>query len=81
MRLGIQRLAQRRVLLVIYNFIEERIHEDDNLYVLLDGLLEYILLGLKHRIALLILRLDEIRIPRQQLIVQATILAHSYVLM
>jgi hypothetical protein len=81
MRLGIQRLAQRRILLVVYNLIEERVHEDDDLYVLLDSLLEYILLGLENRIALLILRLDEIRIPWQELIVQSTTLAYSYVLM
>lgn len=81
MCLGIQRLAQRRILLVIHNLVEERVHEDDDLNVLLDCLLENVLLGLKHRIALLILRLDEFGVPRQQLIVQSTTLAYSYVLM
>lgn len=81
MSLGIQCLAERRVLLVVYNLIEKRIHEDDDLNVLLDGLLEYVLLGLENSIALLILRLDEFWISRQELIVQATTLVIVYVLM
>lgn len=55
MLLGIDSFTKRGVLLVIYNLIEQRIHEDDNLYVFLDGFFEDVGLGLEDWIALFIL--------------------------
>lgn len=55
MLLGIDSFTKRGVLLVIYNLIEQGIHEDDNLYVFLDGFFEDVGLGLEDWIALFIL--------------------------
>lgn len=55
MLLGIDSFTKRGVLLVIYNLIEQRIHEDDNLYVFLDCFFEDVGLGLEDWIALFIL--------------------------
>lgn len=57
MRFGVDGLAEGRILLIVDNLIEEGVHEDDDLYILLDGLLEDVRLGFKNRVALLILRL------------------------
>lgn len=59
MGLGVDGLAEGRILLVVHDLIEEGVHEDDDLYILLDGLLEDVRLGLKDRVALLILRFQK----------------------
>lgn len=55
-RLGVDGFAEGRILLVVDNLVEKGVHEDDDLDILLDGLLEDVRLGLKNRVALLIFR-------------------------
>lgn len=81
MCLWIDALAQGGVLLIIHDFVEQRIHEDDDLDIFFNGLLEYVLLGLEHRVALLVFRLQEVGIARQQLVVKSAGLRQIYVLM
>lgn len=69
MGLGIDTLTERRVLLVVYYLVEQRVHEDDDLNVLFNRLLQDVLLWLKNRVTFLVLRLDEIGVSRQELIV------------
>lgn len=65
MGFGVDGLAEGRILLIVDNLIEESVHEDDDLYILLDGLLEDVRLGLKNRVALLIFGLQKLRVARQ----------------
>ena len=62
MLFGIDPFADGGILLIIHNFIEECIHEDDDLYIFLDGFFEDVGLGLEDGIELFILWLEELRI-------------------
>ena len=69
MGLGIDALTERCILLVVYYLVEQRVHEDDDLNVLFYRLLQDVLLWLENRVTFLVLRLDEIGVSRQELIV------------
>jgi hypothetical protein len=81
MRLGVDRLAERGILLVVHDLIEERIHEDDDLDILLDGFLEDVGLGLEDGVALLVLWLQELGVAGEKLVVQPSRWGVAYVLM
>jgi hypothetical protein len=71
-RFGVDRFGEGRFVLIVDDFVKQRIHVDDDLYVPLDGLFQDIQLGLVHGVGLLVLGLDEVRVARQQLIVETT---------
>lgn len=78
--LGIESSCGGWLLLIIDYFVEQSVHENDDLYVLFDGLFEDVQLGLIDRIGLLVLTLDELRVARQEGIVNSTEYKLMYVL-
>jgi hypothetical protein len=59
---GISTLGWRGVILIVYNFIKESVHVDDNLDISLDGFFKYVRFWLIDRIGLFIVRVNKLRI-------------------
>ena len=60
-------------MLVIDYLIEQRIHENDDLDILLDGLFQNMQFGLIDRVGFFVLRLYKLRIAGQQSVIDAPI--------
>ena len=70
---GVKCSRRSRFLLVIDYLIEQRIHENDNLDILLDGLFQNMQFGLIDRVGFFVLRLYKLRIAGQQSVIDAPI--------
>lgn len=69
MAFGVSSFGWGGVILIVYNFVEESVHVDDDLDISLDGFFKYVRFWLIDGVGLFVVRINEMRISGQELVV------------